>query len=262
MRRLGCLVIIGVVVSVCGGDEPIDQTLDQTLWRLTSIGDSEINIDPTASIGFGEGEIGGTTGCNSFGGGYRVVPDSDAISIGPLRSSLAACSSEALAVRERAMMASLQVAARYKITGGGMELMTANGEVLSVYETIEPALADTAWTVIGYNTGTQAVRSVISGVELSLEFDESENVSGSSGCNTFSGIFETSGEYTVVGGQMLNIGELASTKVACLQPEGVMEQEAQFLAALANSGLWRFVGSNLELRDSEGALQISAIPGS
>jgi len=261
MRRLGCLVVLGLVVSVCGGNEPLDQTLDQSLWRLTSVADSEINIEPPASIGFGEGEIGGTTGCNSFGGSYRVVPDSDTISIGPLRSSLAACSSEALAVRERAMMASLQVAVRYKITGAGMELMTANGEVLSVYEAIEPELADSAWTVIGYNTGTQAVRSVISGTELTLEFDESENVRGSSGCNTFSGIFETNGEYTVVGGQMLNISELASAKAACPQPEGVMDQESQFLAALANSGLWRFVGSNLELRDSEGALQVSASPG-
>jgi heat shock protein HslJ len=261
MRRFAWLFLFGLVFNACGGDEPIDQTLDQTLWSLVSIADSEIDIEPSASIGFGEGEIGGTTGCNTFGGSYRVVPDADTISIGPLRSTLAACPSNGLAARERAMMASLQVAVRYRITSEGLEFLNANGEVLSAYDTVEPALTGTTWTVIGYNTGTQAVRSVIGDTELTLEFDESETVSGSSGCNTFSGIFETNGEYTVVGGQTLSIGEVATTKAACAQPEGVMDQESQILAALVNSDLWRLVGSNLELRDGEGALQVLASPG-
>jgi len=41
-----------------------------------------------------------------------------------------------------------------------------------------------------------------------------------------------------------------------------MEQESQFVAALGNSDLWRLVGANLELRGSESALQVSALPGS
>ena len=223
-----------LIVAACS-PEDIDQELNDTLWRLETIVDADVSDEPDASIAFAEGEIGGTTGCNTLGGAYRVVPDSDSISIGPLRSSLAACPSEELAARERAMMASLQSAARYEITADGLELKDASGEVISTYSGIEPDLAGTSWVVIGYNTGSQSVRTVVVGTEITMEFSEDGSMSGSSGCNTFFGDYETSGEYSVVGGQSLAIEGLAATEMACLEPEGTMEQESQFLAALANS---------------------------
>jgi len=260
VSRFLLLVGSGLLLSACGGVDPIDQTLDQTLWNLTSIEGADIDVLPAASIGFGEGEMGGTTGCNTIGGAFRVVPNSDTISIGPLRSSLAACPSQGLAGRERAMMASLQSAARYEVTTQGLELKDATGQVLSMYEAVEPELAGTTWDVIGYNTGTQAVRSVVNGTTLTLEFDEAGKAGGSSGCNTYDGPYTTSGDYSVVGGQPVTIGPIASTKMACVEPDGVMEQESQFLAALTSSGLWRLVGANLELRGVDGALQVSAAP--
>jgi hypothetical protein len=69
-----------------------------------------------------------------------------------------------------------------------------------------------------------------------------------------------SGEYRVVGGQSIDFGPIASTERACLEPDGIMEQKSQFHAALANTGVWRLVGSNLELRDVDGSLQVSALP--
>ena len=158
------------------------------------------------------------------------------------------------------MMASLQSAARYEVTTQGLELKDATGQVLSMYEVVEPELAGTTWDVIGYNTGTQAVRSVVNGTTLTLEFDEAGKAGGSSGCNTYDGPYTTSGDYSVVGGQPVTIGPIASTKMACVEPDGVMEQESQFLAALTSSGLWRLVGANLELRGVDGALQVSAAP--
>ena len=254
MRRLLFPAGLGLLMTACGGGEAIDQMIDQTLWRLVTIAGADIDSEPPASIGFGEGEVGGTTGCNTFGGVYNAAPDDDTISIGPLRSTLVACRSEALAARERAMMASLQSAARYLITADGLELRDGVGEVLSTCEAVEPDLAGSTWDVTGYNTGTQAVRSLLGDTQLTLEFDVSGNVAGSSGCNTFTGAYETTGEYTVVGGQPLSIGPLATTKIFCIAPEGVVEQEGQFQTALANSDVWRLVGSELELRDNDGAL--------
>ena len=114
--------------------------------------------------------------------------------------------------------------------------------------------------VIGYNTGAQAVRTALAGTELTLEFQDAGSFGGLSGCNTYSGDYETTGEYGVVAGQTFSVGELAATEIACLEPDGVMEQEIRFLEAMANSDLWRLVGANLELRDAAGALQISAVP--
>lgn len=259
MSRRLALVCFGLFLGACGGTEPIDQTLDETLWSLVSVTDVDLEVEPPASIGFGEGEVGGTTGCNTFGGAFRVVPDSDFISIGPLRSTLSACPFQELAARERAMMAGLQAAVTYQMTEAGLLLFGTTGEVISTYASLEPDLADTSWVVLGFNTGNQSLRTVLAGTELTFEFDET-SISGSAGCNTFNGVYETSGEYRVVGGQSIDVGPLASTKKACLEPDGTMEQESQFLGALDATGLWRLVGSNLEMRDVDGILQVSAVP--
>jgi heat shock protein HslJ len=57
-----------------------------------------------------------------------------------------------------------------------------------------------------------------------LTFDAEGGVSGSTGCNTFSG-------EVAIAGPSLTIGSLATTDMACLDPE-VAAQEVAFLAAL------------------------------
>jgi heat shock protein HslJ len=40
----------------------------------------------------------------------------------------------------------------------------------------------------------------------------------------------------------------------CSEPEGVMEQEAQYLAALATTATFQIDGNTLTLRDANGAM--------
>lgn len=156
-------------------------------------------------------------------------------------------------------MAGLQAAVTYQVTETGLDLFGATGVILSSYVSLEPDLANSAGVVLVINTENQSLRTVLTGTELTFEFDEAP-VSGLSGCDTFSGSYQANGEYRVVGGHLIDFGRLASTEKAGLEPDGIMEQESQFHAALANTPLWRVVGSNLELRDVEGSLQVSAFP--
>jgi heat shock protein HslJ len=70
---------------------------------------------------------------------------------------------------------------------------------------------------------------VIEGTQITALFDTDQQlVSGSSGCNTYTGSLNTAtGAFA--------IGPLASTMMACSEPEGIMEQEAAFLAALGSA---------------------------
>lgn len=262
LRRTSLLALAIALAAVSCGGRGADQELDQTLWRLASIAETDVDLEPPATIAFGEGEVLGTTGCNSFGGSYESDPDAGTISFGLLRSTLAACSSEALTMVEQGMLTAFEVAATYEVKSDTLELMDGEGEVVSTYSVLEPDLADTNWLVTGYNNGSEAVTSVIIDTELTVEFGDDESVSGLAGCNTFSGTYEVSGDYEVVSGQAITIGQLASTQMACLDPEGLMDQEAQFLNALAKSATWQLIGSNLELRSADGALQVSAEPAS
>ena len=89
-------------------------------------------------------------------------------------------------------------------------------------------MAASSWQVVALNNGQQAVVNVLDGTTLTIAFGEDGTVTGSSGCNSFRG------PYTSAAG-VVKLGPLASTMMACLDPEGVMDQEAQLVAALESA---------------------------
>jgi len=100
-------------------------------------------------------------------------------------------------------------------------------------------LAGTAWSLTAIN-GTP----VIEGTEPYLIFDEN-SVGGNSSCNS------TGGNYQVSGNQ-ITFGALVSTMMYCMEPEGVMDQESNFLNALSNAATFNISGNQLviETQDS------------
>ncbi len=108
-------------------------------------------------------------------------------------------------------------------------------------------LAGTSWEVTGYDDGSQAVTSVLAGTTLTANFGEDGTLTGNSGCNDYSG------PYKVTGNQ-IGIGPLSSTKKACSDPVGVMDQESQYLAALENAQVFIVEGNTLELRLVDGTV--------
>jgi heat shock protein HslJ len=74
-------------------------------------------------------------------------------------------------------------------------------------------------------------------------------VSGNAGCNQYNGP-------VVVEGDSITIGPLASTKMACAD-QAAADQEAAFLAALEAATTFEVRNQTLELRDDDGALQVS-----
>ena len=95
--------------------------------------------------------------------------------------------------------------------------------------------------------------SLIIGTEISLEFGADGTVSGNASCNSYSGSYEADGA-------AITIGPLAVTERFCADPEGIMDQEQQYLAALQNAQVYAISQARLELRDNSGALQVQADP--
>ena len=95
--------------------------------------------------------------------------------------------------------------------------------------TPEPAseaadLASTSWTLasVGGNP-------VVEGSGAGLAFDDTGNVSGSTGCNGFSGTY-------ALDGPSLTFGPLSTTRMAC--EDALMAQETTVLEALAGVEGW------------------------
>jgi heat shock protein HslJ len=66
---------------------------------------------------------------------------------------------------------------------------------------------------------------VIPGTEITALFSDTE-ISGNSGCNSYLAPLVPANDF-------FNVGPIASTRQFCAEPEGIMEQEVAFLAALA-----------------------------
>src|SRR5215472_8479673 len=90
-------------------------------------------------------------------------------------------------------------------------------------------LAGSAWTLISFETDTGAIRASTE-APATLTFspvgEQAGRISGSGGCNSYSGSY-------ILTGDRLHIGPLASTQMIC--DPVVMEQEDRFFQALSTA---------------------------
>ena len=56
--------------------------------------------------------------------------------------------------------------------------------------------------------------------------------------------------------ETVNVGDIGLTRMFCEEPEGVMEQEQEYLQALQNSTTYKVDRNRMEFRDDSGALQV------
>jgi heat shock protein HslJ len=112
-------------------------------------------------------------------------------------------------------------------------------------DTANGGLGNTSWTVI--SIGGQ---DTIPEARPTMTFDAGGTVSGSTGCNQYSGQFHTDGD-------RIAFGPMSSTLMGCEDPRA--QQEAAFLSALGGAATWRLAeGGNLLI---DGAGEIVAAPG-
>ena len=89
--------------------------------------------------------------------------------------------------------------------------------------------------------GGEAIPAATGGRPVTVMFAADGRVSGSGGCNRFSGSYTLSGD-------ALELGPLAATKMAC----PAMELESRVFAALQAVRRWKVAAGSLELADASG----------
>ena len=98
-------------------------------------------------LGFADGNLSGSTGCNTFGGRYEQSGSALAITLGP--TTLIGCPPP-LDEQERAVLAALPKTESFTVDGGSLTLLDADGKQLLSYDHAEPvSLTGPAWQVTG-----------------------------------------------------------------------------------------------------------------
>jgi heat shock protein HslJ len=219
--------------------------LDGTGWLLSSLGGQTPVAGTSVTMRFEGGVVAGTDGCNRYRNTFTTAGGK--VEFGNRgASTMMACPPPVMKQAE-AFNATMANTKSYRVAGDRLDLLGADGAVLATFAAQSQRLAGTAWKVTAFNNGRQAVVSTIAGTELTLAFSEDGRVAGSAGCNRYNAAYTQNG-------RKLTFGPAAATRMTCAKPEGVMEQEQQFLKALGTVATGRLEGDQLEMRTGDDAL--------
>ena len=240
------LVEVSSQVVEDGGDEMMSQGLAGTDWLLTSLNGEAVPAEVPVTAKFGEdGSLSGTSGCNNYSTSYTV--DGSSLTINPLiAGTMMACPEPQMSI-ETAYMGMLGTVAGYEINGDELLLKDANGNVVATFTALKPVeLAGSSWQVTSYNNGKGGVQSVIIGTELTANFGTDGSLAGSAGCNNYTTTYQTDGNN-------ISIGPAATTRMFCAEPEGIMEQEQAYLAALETAATYEIELNRMDMYTAEGS---------
>jgi heat shock protein HslJ len=235
------------------GQVPPEGTLQSTVWRwVHSVVDDNTFVAPIDrdryTIAFNtDGTFNARADCNLVNGTYRQVGRRLSLQLGA--STLAACPPGSRADEFLQQLGSVSSQASTE-TVLVLNLSLDSGSM--IFEA-QPsiALTGTSWLVQSYNNGAGGVTTLLPDTELTAAFGTDGTISGSAGCNTYSGTY-------TVEGTSISIGEVATTLRACA--EDVMEQEQAYLAALQASTQFQLTPDRLTLRNDAGATQVNMVP--
>lgn len=241
--------LLAFALASCGGGEGTTGAdpagLEGSAWVLS--GGIDVAGWETAppTVEFERGQVGGSTGCNSFGGSYETAGSS--LKLGEISSTLKGCPPPTGNV-ERAFMEQLEVASEWRIEDGELVLAGDGSELR--FRAASPA---GSWRATSILQG-DAVTSLLAGTEITAKISAG-SIDGTSGCNNYRGSARTEGS-------SISIGQLSGTEMACSTPAGLMKQERAYLEALPRAAKFTVEAGGLVLLTAQGTIVATFEPES
>jgi len=219
-------------------------------WMLASYVNAEgktVDVPAGTEITalFEQGRVTGSGGCNRYAGVYTVTGQNVKMEVGG--ATMMYCPPEEVMAAEAAYLAAMDRVATYKVSGDQLQLAGEDGGVVLTYSVLQPkALVGTIWGMTAYNNGTGGLTTPLAGRNVTALFGAEGDMAGNAGCNVYTAAYQ-------VDGTNISIGQSTATTMACAQPEGILEQEAAYLAALQTVTQYQIEGDQLVLLNAEGA---------
>ncbi|MEZ4515609.1 MAG: transporter substrate-binding domain-containing protein [Chloroflexota bacterium] len=103
-------------------------------------------------------------------------------------------------------------------------------------------LVGTSWQLVTLNGAP-----VLTGSEITVIFGDGSNLSGSAGCNNYTGTYG-------VNGISMSVRNIKNSQQTCPSPDGVMPQERSYLNVLGSASAFSIDGGQLTIRGTQGSL--------
>jgi heat shock protein HslJ len=198
-----------------------------------------------------DGQSGGTGGCNAYFADYTL--DGPGLVFGPIGATQMFCEGAGSEV-EAAYVANLASVATWMSDGATLSLADASGATVLEYAMAPETGIVGGWAASGINNGRGGVETTEATALVTAVFAEDGTLSGFDGCNDYRTTYRLDGD-------AISISDaIATTRMACTS-EALDAQAQQYRSALLATSTWAVgTGGSLELRDSDGALQVSFTP--
>lgn len=216
------------------GDVLSATQLAGTGWQAVAFGDSSDGkpVDPATSLtlNFGADRYGGSGGCNWFLGTYDVAGDS--MQLNAPSQTILQCTEPANVMQQESMyLSALYNVDEYRKLDDKLLAYATGSQLLLTFREAPPvALEGTAWSLKFLQDPQDNVAATMPGTTVSAAFAGGK-VTGSAGCNNYTGTYTLDGDKLTIG----DIAVAEGNKKTCDSPEGIMDQEAIYLANLAGS---------------------------
>ena len=248
------VLVIGLVAGCSGSDSESEavpggsdtQDLAGTSWSLSLLrGDGLLLISIVTADFDDNGSVSGIAGCNGYSASYDT--DGDQISITDIETTSSTCR-DRLMTQETRYIETLETIVSYQVLGTTLEMRDTEGRAMLVYDTLaQTKLPGSRWNLTDYDDGSGTVVPVLPGTTVSAEFGDEGLLTGSAGCNGYSASYD-------VASNLINFGAIVMTEIYCMEPEGLMDQETQYLSNLEQSTAYAIVGDAMGLVNDEGAI--------
>jgi heat shock protein HslJ len=124
------ILVLGILLTACGPKS----SLIGTKWRLIQLTGQPVLSETEVTLNLDDGELGGSDGCNSYGGSY--TSEGNTIKVGPdLFSTMMYCSDQ-IQTQTNAFNDALLKAETFKLTSGNLSLLDSSGTVLAEFESL------------------------------------------------------------------------------------------------------------------------------
>jgi heat shock protein HslJ len=248
MRKIPTLLpmsaIAFVVVAGAAGASGQSNALTGKVWLGTALlGQTPVPGTELTAEFAAAGNVSGSAGCNHYSAKFTSAGSS--IKISSIASTRMACAPRIMA-QESVFLKALSSARSYRVSGGKLALNASGGRALVTFSVQSQQLAGTSWNVLAYNNGKQGIESVMAATKLTAVFAKDGMLSGFAGCNSYAATYTGAPP-------KISIAKVSSTRKECATPNGVMDQESRYLAALSTAATYRIEGNRLELRTASGA---------
>ena len=213
-------------LAVVGSASAQSNALTGNVWVLRALlGKAPVPETDLTSQFTSAGRVSGSAGCNRYGAEF--TQSGSAIQVSSIASTQMACAPRIMA-QESVFLKTLASARSYSVSGAKLTLKASGGRALMTYEAQSQQLAGTSWNVLAYNNGKQGLESVSAATKLTATFDKTGNLTGFSGCNDYDATYTGTSP-------KISIAKVSSTRKECAAPNGVMDQEIRYLAALSTA---------------------------